>query len=75
MKRIYKVSYEQKFTGIGEWMPDHKNVLANGDATNAIRIAKRSALKEGFDDEKGVWRRCTKFRFTEIEVVAEAELP
>lgn len=72
-KRIYQVSYEEKYSGVGGWMPDKKNVLADGDSLVAFRKLKRHILGTVFEDDRGQIHRCQKVRLVGIEVVAEAD--
>jgi hypothetical protein len=72
VKRIYKVNYEERWTGCREWMADSTNVLANGDAQQAIDRVKKQSLSNTYKDEKGKLQKCIGFRLREIEVLAEA---
>lgn len=75
MKRIYRVEFEEKWTGCKDWMPDAKNVLANGDATQAIAKVRKNSLGASYvAEDTGTLQKCVGFRFTAVKVIAEAEI-
>ena len=68
MNHLYKVEFEIKYTGIGEWIGDEVvNVIANGDGMKAIRKAHKVALKKEFTDGDGSIRRATNARVIGLE--------
>jgi hypothetical protein len=74
MKRIYRVEFEEKWTGCSEWLSDHVNVLANGNAQDAIEKVKRHRLGQITKDGPNKSIKCVGFRFTGVKVEAEADI-
>jgi len=74
MNHLYKVEFEVKYTGIGEWIGDTEvHVIANGDGMKAIAKARRVALKEEFTDGDGSLRKATKVRVVGLEQLQEID--
>ncbi|MCG8434397.1 MAG: hypothetical protein MJA83_10235 [Gammaproteobacteria bacterium] len=65
MKRIYKISYEYKMIGCGDYLDGQNNVLANGDAQKAVDKVKSHVLK----DEAN-----TDFRLQEVRILGQTDL-
>jgi hypothetical protein len=75
MKRIYEVTFEERWTGSNDWFTDTLNVVSNGDALKAVLKAKKYQLRQSFvDDETGKTVKCVGFRFLGVKVVAAADL-
>lgn len=75
MKRIYRVEYEEKWTGCKDWIDGHIDVMANGDMDKAVAKARRHSIGQTYkDEEKGKLQRCIAFRATGIKVLAEADI-
>jgi hypothetical protein len=74
MKHTYKVTFVEKFSGIGEWIEgDPLVVVANGDGQKAIRKAHKLALRRKFRDGDGSMRRCTAARVIGLEQLSEID--
>lgn len=74
MKRIFRVEFDEKWIGCGEWIPGHINVLAD-DLSAAINKTRKHALGQSYvDPESNKLQKCANFRPTEVKLVAEAEI-
>ena len=74
MKHLYKVEFEIKYSGIGEWIGDHiVHVIANGDGMKAIAKASRLAKRHEFKDGDGSTRRAQKVRVVGLEQQQEID--
>ena len=76
---IYKITYEEKISGISDWIEDEIRVLCNGDASKAIEKARKWAIGRRVDDydeekEKDIARKCTGFRLVEVKHIASADI-
>jgi hypothetical protein len=76
---IYKVTYEEKISGISEWLQDEIQVLCNGDASRAVEKARKWCIGRGVDDydpdtEKEISRKCTGFRLMGVKYIARADI-
>jgi len=75
MKHLYKVEFEIKYSGIGEWIGDETvHVVANGDGLKAVAAARRVAMKKEFTDGDGTLRRATNVRLVGLEQLQEIDL-
>jgi hypothetical protein len=74
MKHTYKVTFNEKFSGIGEWIDgDPIVVVANSDGQKAIRKARKLALRRMFMDGYGTVRRCKDARVIGLEQMYEID--
>jgi hypothetical protein len=73
MKRIFRVEFDEKWTGGKAWIPGHVNVLAD-DLDEAINKARKHALGQSYVGDSNKLQKCTNFRPTEVKLVAEAEI-
>lgn len=75
MKRIYKVTFEEKWRGCGDWIDSRLNVLGDGDALAVVPKVKAHVLAQSYKDgETGKLEKCTGFRLLGIEVAATADI-
>lgn len=73
--RIYRVRFEQKWPREGWSVAARRiDILANGKVERAIAAARRYALAETFENEKGRTVKCSDFRLVSVEVIATAEI-
>lgn len=71
MKHVWKVEFETKYSGIGDYMSDEVfRVVANGDGRKAVRLAEKLALKASFWDD-GVLRKAQKVRLVALSQISE----
>lgn len=74
MKRTYKVTFSEKYSGIGEWIDgDPLIVVANGDGQKAIHKAHKLALRREFQDGDGSTKRCVAARVVGLEQLNEID--
>jgi len=74
-KRIYRVDYEEKWTGCGDWISDHLNVAGNSNAFSAVERVEKRALRQSYQaEDTGKTQNCVGFRLTGIKIVAEADI-
>ena len=73
MKRIYEVTYEERWAGCKPIEASVK-VFANGSLFAAIAKAKKHVLAQNFADDDGKTRRCVSFKPLGVEVIAEADI-
>ena len=75
MKRIYRVEFEEKWTGMSDWVGGHIDVWANGDMDKAIAKARKNSIGKKYKAEDNAKvNRCVGFRATGVKVLAEAEI-
>jgi hypothetical protein len=71
MKNLWKVTFDAKYTGIGELMPEVVKVIANGDGLLAVRKARRQVIGKTFEDGPygGEWytRKCRFVKLVGLE--------
>jgi len=74
MKHLYKVTFDIKYTGIGEWIEGEPiHVAANGDGMKAIAKAAKLARHHQFTDGDGSKRRVTAVRVVGLEQLQEID--
>lgn len=74
MKHLYKVEFEIKYSGVGEWIGDEAvHVIANGDGLKAVATARKVAMKKEFTDGDGTLRRATNARLVGLEQLQEID--
>jgi hypothetical protein len=79
MKHLWKVEFEVKFTGYGEWMGDETfTVMADGDGLNAVAKARKLAMKRSFEDTnksetKDIVRRAVNCRLVGLKRLDEIQ--
>jgi hypothetical protein len=74
MKHLYKVEFEIKYSGIGEWIGDEViHVVANGDGLKAVAAARKVALKKEFTDGDGSLRRAINARLVGLEQLQQID--
>lgn len=74
--RIYRVKFEEKFKGIGEWSNSELDVAVNGDATAAIKRARAHVIGQRVpisEDSKKL-TPITGFKPTGVELLAESSI-
>ncbi len=75
MKHLYKVEFEIKYSGIGEWMDENYiHVVANGDGLKAVAAARKVAMKKEFTDGDGTLRRVVNVRLIGLEQLQEIDV-
>lgn len=73
--KVYKIEYEEKWTGGVDWLADSTAVLANEDAQKAIDKVKRQSLTKTYKcDDTGKVMKCVAFRLCEVSILAEADI-
>ena len=74
MNHLYKVEFEAKYTGFGEWMPDEiVHVIGNGDGLKAITKASKVVMKKEFTDEDGTVHKVTSVRVIGLEQLQQID--
>jgi hypothetical protein len=67
MKNLWRVDFDVKYTGIGEWMSDNAvHVVGNGDGLKVIAKARKIVLRHEFEDD-GIIRRAINARVVALE--------
>lgn len=84
MRRIYRVKYRAQYLTKGHKRPhwndglDPLDVLANGDAREAIRKAERHVLRHNIvwvnDDSRKIVEIPKVFKLDSVEILAEADI-
>jgi hypothetical protein len=73
MRHTWKVSFEAKFTHIGDLMPEHRVVVANGDGQRAIDKARRLVVGSHLESQTilGRWvtPRCRWAKVVGLEML------
>ena len=73
--RIYRVEFERRWKGEGDWERDVRHVLANGSAEKAIAATRKEQLAMTFDDDDtGKRVPVVGFRLLAVNVVATADI-
>ena len=77
MKNLWKVSFEAKYTGLGELMSEEVKVVANGDGLLAVKKARRQVIGKTFEDGpiNGKWftRKCRWVKLSGLELLHEID--
>jgi hypothetical protein len=74
MKKIFRVEFDEKWTGCKDWVSDYVNVLAS-DLNTAINKARKNSLgKSHVAEDSNKLEKCIGFRPTEVKLVAEAQI-
>jgi len=78
MKNLWKVTFDAKYTGLGDYQEQELIVTANGDGMAAVRKARRMLVGSTFEDgpftnEKVRWitRRCRYVKLRGLELISE----
>ena len=50
MKNLWKVTFDVKYTNVGDFMDETVRVVANGDGMTAVRKAKLALVGTSFED-------------------------
>jgi hypothetical protein len=71
MKNLWKVTFDAKYSGVSDMMPESANVICNGDGLKAIAKAKSIVMRRSWeDDEHGCRiRRVTDAKVVELEIL------
>jgi hypothetical protein len=77
VKHLYKVTFDAKYTGIGDLQEETVNVVGNGDGLKAIEKAKRQVVGRKFDDRQPwgayVTRKCVWVKVIGLEQLHEID--
>lgn len=74
MRHLWKVEFEIKYSGIGEWVGDKQfRVISNSNGLKAISKARPLALKRQFKDGDGSIRRALDCRVVGLEQLNEID--
>jgi hypothetical protein len=73
MKNLWKVTFDAKYTGIGDLQPEEVKVVANGDGMSAVAKARNQVIGSTFEDGpidgKWITRRCRWVKLTGLELL------
>jgi hypothetical protein len=73
MKNLWKVTFDAKYSGLGDMMEESVKVVANGDGMKAVNKARRAVIGKEIDDNVAgvgwVTRRCRYVKLIGLELL------
>jgi hypothetical protein len=79
MKNLWKVTFDAKYTGLGDLQAEELTVVANGDGMKAVEKARRQLVGSTFEDGplgatgNYVTRRCRWVKLSGLELLHEID--
>jgi hypothetical protein len=77
VKNLWKVTFQAKYTGLGDLQEEEVKVIANGDGMRAVQKARRQVIGKTFEDgpfgNAWITRKCRWVKLSGLELLHEID--